>query len=173
MKRVVLFIGIILLFIASVTGVYMYQQRRVDDLEAEIELLEERLADAQSNVSEAADNEQTMQGSYTSENGVNIVVTDPSENSSVVSPLEVNGTVPGNWSFEAQFNVKLLDSRGKVISQQPATLSGDWMTESMVPFSTVLIFSAPNSDTGLLVLEKANPSGLPENDDSLSIPIKF
>src|SRR4030042_4184450 len=54
-----------------------------------------------------------------------------------------------------------------------AQAKSDWMTENFVPFKAELIFSAPPTEKGTLVLEKDNPSGLPENEDELIVPIKF
>ncbi len=47
------------------------------------------------------------------------------------------------------------------------------MTAEFVPFRAVLTFAAPATERGTLVLEKDNPSGLPENADELRIPIRF
>ena len=110
---------------------------------------------------------------YDSEKGVRVEVTSPTANTTVSSPLNVSGSVPGNWSFEASFPVVLLDANRKVIVQEPATLSGDWMTEELVPFMAMLQFSGVSTKTGYLVLERNNASGLPENDDRVEIPIKF
>lgn len=102
-----------------------------------------------------------------------IVLTLPQPNTIVTSPLELTGEARGNWYFEASFPVKLLDADGNVLAQIPAQAQGDWMTENFVPFKTTLEFTAPATDTGTLVLEKDNPSGLPEHADSLIVPVKF
>jgi hypothetical protein len=49
------------------------------------------------------------------------------------------------------------------------------MTEDFVPFfSATLEFSVPSGVTrGNLILEKANPSGLPEHEATLQIPVTF
>ncbi len=95
------------------------------------------------------------------------------ENSIVRSPLEVTGEARGFWFFEASFPVKLLDANGKEIVVKPAQAKNGWMTESFVPFGVELEFSTPATETGFLVLQKDNPSGLPEYDRELKIPIKF
>lgn len=59
------------------------------------------------------------------------------------------------------------------MGQVPAATSEDWMTEDFVPFSATLTFEEPTTETGKLILEKDNPSDLPENSDSLEIPLKF
>jgi hypothetical protein len=91
----------------------------------------------------------------------------------VVSPLTVTGQARGTWYFEASFPVKLLDANGKVLVQTHAEAQENWMTEEFVPFTSVVIFPKPTTATGTLVLEKDNPSGLPEYDDSRSIPVRF
>jgi len=55
----------------------------------------------------------------------------------------------------------------------PAQAQGDWMTTEFVPFEAVLEFAVPQTEFGTLILEKDNPSGLPQNADSISIPVRF
>jgi hypothetical protein len=102
----------------------------------------------------------------------NIKVYSPSANMVVHSPFVVTGEAVGNWFFEASFPVVLMDSNGKVIAQSPAKTKSDWMTTKMIPFESTLKFGTTTS-TGTLVLKKDNPSGLPANDDSISIPVRF
>lgn len=94
-------------------------------------------------------------------------------NQIVTSPLKVSGEARGNWYFEASFPVKLLDANGKVLAEKPAQAQGEWMTTNFVPFEVILTFAKPATATGVLVLEKDNPSGLPQFADELRIPIKF
>ena len=54
-----------------------------------------------------------------------------------------------------------------------AQAQSDWMTEDFVPFKAQLNFATSSTEQGVLILEKDNPSGLPENDDELQIPIIF
>lgn len=103
-----------------------------------------------------------------------IRVTAPVANTVVTSPLTVRGEARGNWYFEASFPVRLLDSEGSELALGIAQAQGEWMTTEFVPFETTLIFITPTaSQTGTLVLEKDNPSGLPENADELRIPVRF
>lgn len=97
----------------------------------------------------------------------------PRPNAEIVSPLVVTGEARGNWYFEASFPVRLLDGNGKEIAVIPAQAQGDWMTTDFVPFRAELIFVAPNTKEGTLVLEKDNPSGLPEYADEVRIPVRF
>ncbi len=97
----------------------------------------------------------------------------PKPNAIVASPLEIKGEAKGAWYFEATFPVKLLDSAGNVIAQGTAQAEGDWMTDDFVPFQAHLEFQTPASQTGTLVLENDNPSGLPENSIQVKIPVRF
>jgi hypothetical protein len=100
-------------------------------------------------------------------------VTQPAVNAIVGSPLILRGEARGSWYFEASFPVKLLDDNGMPLSQTPAQAQGAWMTTEFVPFEATLTFSPPRTPNGTLVLEKDNPSGLPEHDDAFRIPVRF
>lgn len=102
-----------------------------------------------------------------------IFLSSPLPNTVVTSPLIVEGEAHGTWYFEASFPVRLLDANGNEIAVTPAQAQGDWMTEDLVPYTALLEFSQPSTPTGTLVLQKDNPSGMPENDKSLSIPVSF
>lgn len=103
-----------------------------------------------------------------------IQVDSPRPNDKITSPLTVTGQARGTWFFEAQFPVKIVDANGAELGNGIATAQSDWMTEDFVPFATATIeFSTPTTATGNLILKKDNPSGLPENDNQLIVPIKF
>ncbi|OGY43060.1 MAG: hypothetical protein A2729_03785 [Candidatus Buchananbacteria bacterium RIFCSPHIGHO2_01_FULL_39_14] len=102
-----------------------------------------------------------------------IRITNPRPNQTITSPLTITGEARGNWFFEASFPIKLLDENGQQIAIAVAQAKGEWLTTEFVPFEATLEFSAQNSRKGKLVLEKDNPSGLPENDDQLIMPVVF
>lgn len=108
-----------------------------------------------------------------SEAEIRIQVTNPQPNQVVTSPLTITGQARGTWYFEASFPVKLLDGNGNQIAIAPAQAQGDWMTENFVPFSVTLTFATPSTPAGTLVLEKDNPSGLPEHAAQITIPVQF
>lgn len=118
----------------------------------------------------------------------------------VQSPLAVEGEALGTWFFEASFPVRLIDGNDKEIAVTPAQAQGEWMTQEnlqdfpapsvneglsgvkpttegrtqdFVPFRALLTFAPPQTAEGTLILEKNNPSGLPENADELRIPVRF
>lgn len=92
----------------------------------------------------------------------------------ISSPVKIKGQARGNWFFEGDFPVILTDWDGKIIAQGYATAKSDWMTEEFVPFAASLEFTKPALyDRGSLILQKDNPSGLPENDQVLEITVYF
>jgi len=97
----------------------------------------------------------------------------PRPNATITSPLSLSGEARGTWYFEASFPIELHDEEGNLIVQHFAEAQGEWMTESFVPFKGTLIFEKPKGTRGTLILRKDNPSGLPENDSSLIVPVRF
>ncbi len=104
---------------------------------------------------------------------VMINVVNPFPGDVIESPLMVAGEARGNWYFEADFPVRLYDGNGMEIGLGIAQAQGDWMTTDFVPFIATVTFTPPTTSTGTLVLEKDNPSGLPEFADSFVIPVLF
>ncbi|MDP3995669.1 MAG: Gmad2 immunoglobulin-like domain-containing protein [bacterium] len=102
-----------------------------------------------------------------------IRVDTPRPNDTISSPLIIEGEARGYWFFEADFPIKLLDGNGDLVVLAIAHAKSEWMTEDFVPFEAVLEFEVTDAEKGTLVLEKDNPSGLPENADELRIPVKF
>lgn len=102
-----------------------------------------------------------------------IMVESPRPNTEIQSPFLVKGTARGYWYFEASFPIRLFDSNGKEIALAIATAKNDWMTTEFVPFEATLEFEKPETKRGVMVFEKDNPSGLPENDDYLIMSIVF
>lgn len=109
-----------------------------------------------------------------------IVLDTPAPESVITSPLSLAGMARGYWYFEASFPITLTNWDGLIIAEGYATASGDWMTEDFVPFTASLEFTSPYSvgdpdfmKNGTLILQKDNPSDLPENDDALEIPVRF
>lgn len=110
-------------------------------------------------------------------NNPEVVIEAPVAGGLITSPLTVTGQAKGNWFFEASLPVRLLDVSGQAIAAVPGQVSppgGEWMTDKMVPFKAVLTFTAPTDViSGYLVVAKDNPSGLPQNDASVRIPVRF
>lgn len=102
-----------------------------------------------------------------------IRIENPHPNQEIQSPLEITGEARGTWYFEASFPITLEDNDGNIIAERYAEAQDEWMTEAFVPFKAELEFGTTTAKTGWLILKKDNPSGLPEHDDALRVPVKF
>jgi hypothetical protein len=149
-------IGVVVVFIVAVSSICWWQNDIIKSDIAKIDDLKAQLASRP--VTE-----------YTSTKGVKVKVVTAKQST---GHFVVAGLVPGNWSFEASFPVQLRNSGGSVIAQQAAHVDGEWMTSEIQPFTVLLTYSAA-AGSGTLVLQKDNPSGLPANDDSVSIPVDY
>jgi len=94
-------------------------------------------------------------------------------NQKIKSPTAISGKARGTWFFEASFPVKLLDQYYNEITTTIAIAKSNWMTEDFVEFDAMLNFEKPNIQRGFIVFQKDNPSGLPENDEKIYVPIIF
>lgn len=97
----------------------------------------------------------------------------PLPNQVISSSLKIEGQARGHWYFEAAFPFFLYDDQGEVLAAGTAQAKSDWMMDDFVPFTADLVFSLPEKEEGVLVLKKANPSALAENDESLAVPVIF
>ncbi len=69
-----------------------------------------------------------------------------------------------------------MDWDGRIIGSGHATADGEWMTTEFVPFTGTVTYTLPLEETntrGTIILRKDNPSGLPEHDNALEIPVKL
>jgi len=89
----------------------------------------------------------------------------------ISSPLEVEGEARGGWFFEAQLPIRITDEQGNVLGSSYATAQDDWMTEKNVKFKGVINYASKTGGKGFLVVAKDNPSGLPEYDKQIKIPV--
>ncbi len=112
----------------------------------------------------------TAQAIYKNADATRIRVTSPKPGAVVPSVFTVTGEAVGGWYFEANFPYEVQDASGKRIAEGPVTAKGEWMTPAFVPYTFQV--SIPNyKGKATLVLHNDNPSGLPENAASISIPI--
>jgi hypothetical protein len=105
-----------------------------------------------------------------------IQVTSPQPEEVAGIPLELSGKARGYWFFEATAPVVVTNWDGLIIGEGYITADGDWMTEEYVPFSGTVSYSLPAdsySATGTIIFQRANPSGLPENDDAFEIRVQL
>ena len=102
-----------------------------------------------------------------------IKVASPITNELITSPVTVKGEGRGFWFFEASMPVSILDADKKVLAKVPVTARGEWMTENFVLFEGSIPFTSPAMDTGYILFENDNPSGMPEHAKSFLLPIRF
>lgn len=177
---------IIVVAAAAALATYAWQHKQVSDLSGQVSSLNTKISGLNNQISTLSaqvnkacqttqlNNNAACAGySYKSSKGVSVLVFIPTANTAVASPVAVVGEVPGNWSFEAQFPVQLKNSKGDVVAQATGHVLGNWQTTDLVPFSAQLTYAAAQSGSGTLVLQKDNPSGLPQNADAVSIPVHF
>ena len=91
----------------------------------------------------------------------------------VTSPLTITGKALGAWFFEASFPVSVTDANGVVLGTGVAQAQAEWMTTDYVPFQAVVTFTPSSTQTGYVEFKKDNPSGLPEHDATVRIPVRF
>jgi hypothetical protein len=103
-----------------------------------------------------------------------VVLNIPRPGDEVSFPLELSGRARGPWFFEASFMAEVLDGDGTPIGMGIMTANGEWMTTEFVPFSgTIELTVTPKFKEGTLLLHKDNPSGEPQFDDKLIVPVFF
>lgn len=99
-----------------------------------------------------------------------IRVTTPLPGQEVSSPMTISGEATGSWYFEAVFGSRL-EVNGQTITSSYVTAKGDWMTADFVPFEGQLTFSVATTTPAELVLSADNPSGLPQYEKEIRIPV--
>lgn len=111
---------------------------------------------------------------FTQELAVNqemIKITSVEAGDTISSPFLITGQARGTWYFEASFPITLENNAGEVLGTAIAQAQTDWMTENFVPFTANLTFNQGTSTQGILVFKKDNPSGLPEHEAELRLPV--
>lgn len=100
-----------------------------------------------------------------------IVVDLPYPGAVVGKDFSVVGKARGTWYFEASFPIEVLDKNGETLVRGVAQAEGEWMTENFVEFKSDI--KVPQSYIGpaTLILRNDNPSGLAQNERSVSFPI--
>lgn len=101
-----------------------------------------------------------------------IKINSPIKGGAIKSPLKITGEARG-WYFEGSFPIELVDNNGNVLGSAIARATKDWMSEDFVPFEAELNFNSKGAQKGELIFKKDNPSGLPENDQTFSLPVLF
>lgn len=99
-----------------------------------------------------------------------VVIDAPESGANVPGAFTVTGRAPGPWFFEASFPIEVRSAAGTVLTTAVATALTDWMTVDDVAFKADITVTG-YTGAATLVLKRDNPSGLPEHDASVSIPV--
>ena len=99
------------------------------------------------------------------------MVSSPLANATTSSTFSVAGVAPGPWFFEASFPIEVRDGDGIIVGTTHAQAQAPWTTTNLVPFTATITLSPNFHGPASLILLKDNESGLPENDDSVTVPI--
>ena len=101
-----------------------------------------------------------------------ILVKNIKDNQGVTSPIHIEGKARGNWFFEATFPIELVDTDGNMLASVIARAESDWMTTDYVNFTADIEYNKSTTTShALIILKNDNPSGLPEFDQSIFIPV--
>lgn len=93
----------------------------------------------------------------------------------VAFPFNLSGKARGQWFFEGDAPVELVNDKGLTIGRGFITAEGEWMTTRFVSFKGTVdrVGDAQLTENVFLILKRSNPSGLVENDASLELPLRL
>lgn len=100
----------------------------------------------------------------------------PKPNDSIFLPLKITGRVSGSgWAgFEGQVGtVRLLDYKGNQLGEAAILKATTEWTKIPTSFEANLNYSADQDGEGTLVFKNENPSGLPANGKTFTMPVKY
>lgn len=85
--------------------------------------------------------------------------------------LSYRGVIKGAYFFEANIVINILDKNQKLLKGSNAVATTEWMTAGPVSFEGNIDFTGLPKGEAFFEIHNDNPSGLPENDKSVLIPI--
>ena len=91
--------------------------------------------------------------------------------STVSGKLEIMGAIAGGYFNEGSMPVTILDADKKILKITSATAKSDWTTAAPILFTSALDFTGLPKGPAFIELHNDNPSGMPQNDKSILIPI--
>ena len=100
-----------------------------------------------------------------------VIVSTPKSGAVVSRTFSIAGTAPSGWFFEAVFPIMVRDDNDNAIGRTQGRAQSDWTAPGPIRFTAQVTLETAYKGPATLVLMRDNPSGLPENDDSVEIPI--
>ncbi len=85
--------------------------------------------------------------------------------------VSYRGVIKGSYFFEANIGINILDLNKKILKGDHAMSTTDWMTTEPVSFEGNVDFTGLPKGGAYFEIHNDNPSGLPEHDKSVLIPI--
>jgi len=101
-----------------------------------------------------------------------VLIDSPDFNKTVSSPLLIQGKVRKSYTYEGAFPLIIIDETGNTLGQSTGRVTSLDMTQDYVSFTAEIKFQ-PTGSTGTLVFKNDNPSGLVQNEKSISFPVIF
>lgn len=92
-------------------------------------------------------------------------------NAKVHGILSYRGSIKGGYFFEGNIRIIILDADKNVLKESNGIAKSEWMTEGPVDFEGNIDFTGMSSTSGYFRIANDNPSGDPENDKFIDIPI--
>jgi hypothetical protein len=93
--------------------------------------------------------------------------------SKVGGRIEATGILKGGYFFEGNAVGSLLSENKSVLKTFPITATGEWMTIDGVPFEMSVDAYDILPGKGFIRIANDNPSGDPENDKYIDVPVVF
>lgn len=85
--------------------------------------------------------------------------------------LSYRGELKGAWFFEGNIGIAIWDGNKKLLKQDHAMSTTEWMTAGPVAFEGNIDFTGLPAGMGYFEIQNDNASGIPENNKSILIPI--
>lgn len=102
-----------------------------------------------------------------------VIILSPNISEALKSPQKIIGLIDKSWVFEGSFPVELFDSQYRSLVKVTG-LAPNWLEDDSkyTNFTATLNFST-NQTNGYLKFKNDNPSGLPQNNKYIDIPVFF
>ena len=160
MKNIILILSILILSIFLIGTAYILKN---NDICCKYKLCEQ--------ITGMCSDEAQTEEEVLSERGSKLILENLKQGDTVEDGYEVKGKVSGEWFFEGNFPVRVLNEQGEIVKFISVTTQDDWMTSDLISFSFKLDTQLEEESIVVLRFEKSNPSGLEENDDFAQVTI--